>query len=97
MTTGNGSEISYKEAYEQERERKNSLNNAVIGLQKQLLEAQKQNKLLADVNFSGEKQMFNQKNINHNVMTQNNEKVQELSTEIERLRGMVRDLGGNPN
>ena len=92
-----GDSIDYKKAYEEERERKNALNRGVVSLQNELLDARKQIAELMKINASGERQMFNQKGINHNIMTENNKKMQEFADEIERLRKIIVELGGNPN
>jgi len=97
MSNGNGREIDYKKAFEESQLRLHSMQNAVSALQNKLVDKQEEINLLMKINASGERQMFAQKNINHDVMTQNNAATQELAQEIERLRGLVKELGGNPN
>lgn len=94
---GNGSEIDYKEAFEESQARLDSMQKAVWRLQKEIVKLQEENQVLVRESLSGEKRAFQQKILNHDIMTVNNQKNQEFIEEIERLRILVKELGGNPN
>lgn len=94
---GNGSEIDYKKAFEESQARLDSMQKAAWRLQTEIVKLQEENQVLVRESLSGEQKAFQQKILNHDIMTVNNQKNQELIDEIERLRVLVKELGGNPN
>jgi len=94
---GNGDVRDYKSDYEQLHRVMETQNRGIMRQNADMDKLREDVQLHIDIANSLEKQMLQLKTINQNLMTSQNAKNQELIDEIERLRGMVKELGGNPN
>lgn len=97
MSNGNGKERDYRADYERLHKVVLVQEEGIARVNADNQKLQEQLKLAMDINISLEKQMLQLKTINHNIMTENNEVRGQNAKEIERLRGLVKRLGGNPN
>ena len=87
----------YKKDYEALHRLHKAANLANDILQQDVNKLREQNIKLMEVNGSLEKQLNGQKQANYAVITENNRTQQENAAEIQRLRELVKKLGGDPN
>lgn len=83
-----------KLAYESLKRVHASANDAIISLQKQNADLQEQVILAQNINASLEKQVNINKGIMHQTLTESNEIRNKQAEEIQRLRGIIRELKG---
>ena len=79
-------------AYESLKRVHDSANSAIISLQNQNSNLQEQVILAQKINASLEKQVNINKGIMHQTLTDHNKITNEQAEEIQRLRGIIRDL-----
>ena len=79
----------YKADYEALRRLHNSANDAIVVLQKRVIELEKQLVLVLDNNENLEKKMLIQRDTLTSVITDSNKNEQDNITEIQRLRSLL--------
>lgn len=87
----------YKKAYEALNRLHKAANLANDILQQDVNKLREQNLKLMEVNTSLERQLNAQKQVNFAAITENNKAQQDNAAEIQRLRELVKKLGGDPN
>ena len=88
---------NYKDEYEKLRKIHIATNAGVSLLENENKQLREQNSVLIGMLESANNQLNAQKQLNHNVVSDNNETQRKNSAEIQRLREMVKSLGGDPD
>ena len=87
----------YKNDYASLKRLHDSANRAITSLQEQNQKLNEQLTKMFEINASLEKQVNATKVITHAMVTEENDVKQKNAEEIQRLRALVKELGGNPN
>jgi hypothetical protein len=93
----NGNDRDYKQEATDLREMMEAQRKGILSMTAERDKLREENNLLIRMNLSMEQQLLQLKAINTSAITSNNATQQDNATEIERLRHIVKELGGNPN
>lgn len=88
---------NYKDEYEKLRRVHIATNAGVSMLENENKKLREQNMVLTDMLNSANAQLNAQKQLNHTVVSDNNNTQRKNTDEIKRLREMVKSLGGDPD